>query len=70
MSAEAPSTKRRSYRKVLMLVVVAVATVAIVYAQPVDARAEVSETALQVMSAVAVLIVQVNSAEHRQAKSE
>jgi len=48
-----------------MLVVVATATVAIVYAQPVDARAEVSETALQVMSAVAVLIVQVNSSEHR-----
>ena len=55
----------RSYRKVAMLLVVAGASIALVYAQPPDARGEVAETALGVLSAVAVLIVQVNSNEHR-----
>ena len=65
MSPAPEKAPRRSYRKVLMLVVVASAAVTMVYAQPIDARGEVAETALQVLSAVAVLVIQVNSSEHK-----
>lgn len=66
MSGEAPSTGRRSYRKVAMLVAVIAGAVALTYAQPEgEARGSVAETAIQMIGAVAMLIIQVNSQEHR-----
>jgi len=62
---QAKSKVARSYRKVMMLVVVAGAAIAIVYLAPADDRPEVAETALQVLSAVAVLIVNVNGNEYK-----
>jgi cytochrome bd-type quinol oxidase subunit 2 len=62
---QARSRVARSYRKVAMLFLVCAAAITLVYLQPPDARGEVAETALQVVSAVAVLIVQVNSNEHK-----
>ncbi len=56
--------RRRSYRKVAILAIVVAGAVAIVYAQPDAARADVGADAIQAIAAAAAAVVAVNASEH------